>query len=119
MTKNGKPFTFLFKRSSNSRIFIRRFEVSRRVIQNGSLCIAFVLFSTLLGGGIYGVVFGKFGGDLKNTVALASEPAQRRFMADGGILGCNPLFDPLRNDPRFQQAMRRWSVKPCLRAGPG
>lgn len=82
MTKNGKPFTFLFKRSSNSRIFIRRFEVSRRVIQNGSLCIAFVLFSTLLGGGIYGIASGKFGGGLENTVAYASQPSPKAVVSN-------------------------------------
>lgn len=82
MTKNGKPFTFLFKRSSSSRIYIRRFEISRKVIQNGSLCIAFVLFSTLLGGGIYGIASGKFAGDLDdNTVALASPPATQAVVS--------------------------------------
>ena len=84
MTKNGKPFTFLFKRSSNSRIFIRRFEISRGVIQNGSLCVAFILFSALLGGGIYGIVWGQFVGDLDNTVAMASQPATQATFSKPG-----------------------------------
>lgn len=58
MTKNGKPFTFLLKRSNKNQIYIRRVEVSKGFIQNGALCIAFITLSTLLGGGLYGLVTG-------------------------------------------------------------
>lgn len=58
MTKNGKPFTFLLKRSNKNRIYFRRVEVSKGFIQNGALCIAFITLSTLLGGGLYGLVTG-------------------------------------------------------------
>lgn len=58
MTKNGKPFTFLLKRSNKNRIFIRRVDVSKGFIQNGVLCIAFITLSTLLGGGLYGLATG-------------------------------------------------------------
>jgi murein DD-endopeptidase MepM/ murein hydrolase activator NlpD len=82
MTKNGKPFTFLFKRSSNSKIYIRRFEVSRGVVQNGSLLIAFILFSTLLGGGIYGVAFGKFDLNVENAASLVPPASAQTAIAD-------------------------------------
>jgi murein DD-endopeptidase MepM/ murein hydrolase activator NlpD len=58
MTKNGKPFTFLLRRSNKNRIYFRRVEVSKGFIQNGALCIAFITLSTLLGGGLYGLVAG-------------------------------------------------------------
>lgn len=72
--KNGKPFTFLFKRSNSSRIFIRRVEVSKRRIQNGVLCSAFIIFSSLLGGGIYGILSNGFQMNL-DTAAAYSNPA--------------------------------------------
>ena len=84
MTKNGKPFTFLLKRASNTRILIRRFEVSRGMIQNGSLCIAFVIFSTLLGGGIYGIASGKFGSEVTDTAAMTAPPATAAIVSKPG-----------------------------------
>jgi hypothetical protein len=50
---------------------------------------------------------------------LASEAGQRRFVASGGILGCNPIFDPLWADAEFVEAMRRLTVEPCGRARQG
>jgi eukaryotic-like serine/threonine-protein kinase len=47
---------------------------------------------------------------------LTSEAGQRRFVASGGILGCNPLFDPLRADSAFVTAMRRLTEEPCGQA---
>ncbi len=44
---------------------------------------------------------------------LTSRPGQRRITADGGHLGCNPLYDPLWEDPRFAAAMKRLSIAPC------
>lgn len=44
---------------------------------------------------------------------LTSRPGQRRIIADGGHLGCNPLYDSLWEDPRFVAAMRRLSIAPC------
>jgi len=73
MTKNGKPFDFLFRRSSNSRIYIHRFEISRKVIQNGSLLSAFIVFSTLLGLGIFGIASGHFDAGFENTAALVPQ----------------------------------------------
>lgn len=73
MTKNGKPFTFLFKRSNKDRIYFRRVEVSKGFIQNGILCISFAIFSTLLGGGLYGLVSGFPSIDIASA-AQASNP---------------------------------------------
>ena len=56
MTKNGKYLTFLFSRKINSRIFINRVEVRRRLLQSGSLAILFVFAFTTLGVGIYGAM---------------------------------------------------------------
>lgn len=56
MTKNGKPFTFLFKRSNRSRIFIQRVEVSSKRIQNGALVFSAFVFVSLLSIGLLGVV---------------------------------------------------------------
>ena len=71
MTKNGNPFTFLFKRSNSSRIFIRRVEISNKKIQNGAIAFSAVLFVSLFAGGLYGVVNGGF----ISNVQLASVPA--------------------------------------------
>lgn len=81
MTKNGKPFTFLLKRSNTSRIFIRRVEVSDKWIQNGALVFSAFLFFSLFAGGIYGVV----SGGLINGLDLASaseNPAAAQLSAN-------------------------------------
>jgi serine/threonine-protein kinase len=47
---------------------------------------------------------------------LTSEAGQRRYIATGGIVGCNPLFDPLWADARFRAAMRSLTISVCARA---
>lgn len=84
MTKNGKPFTFLFKRSNNSRIYFRRFEFSRGFVQNGSLCIAFLVFAGLLGGGIYGIASGKFAFEYENATNLIPPAAAQSAVTNSG-----------------------------------
>jgi len=37
----------------------------------------------------------------------------RRFQKYGGIVGCNPLFDPLWSAARFRAAMQRLTIDPC------
>jgi murein DD-endopeptidase MepM/ murein hydrolase activator NlpD len=75
MTKNGNPFTFLFKRSNRSRIFIRRVEISTRKIQNGALLFSAFLFFSLFAGGLYGVVSGGFISNIDLASASANPAA--------------------------------------------
>jgi len=56
MTKNSKYFTFLFSRTSRSRIFIKKVEVSKSLLQNGLLGLVLVFSLTVFGIGIFGVV---------------------------------------------------------------
>jgi murein DD-endopeptidase MepM/ murein hydrolase activator NlpD len=56
MTNNGKPFVFLIRKSSQDRIFIRRICIGRGVVQNALLTVTFLFLTSLLGGGIYGIV---------------------------------------------------------------
>ena len=59
-------------------------------------------------------------GDRKPLVKrLTNEAGLRRFVGAGGILGCNPLFDPLWADAEFVAAMRRLTVEPCGQARRG
>lgn len=58
MLKNGKCITFLVSHKTKSRIYIRRIEISLRLIQKGGLGFAFVAAVLALGGGIAGVLAG-------------------------------------------------------------
>src|SRR5205823_7049752 len=60
MQKNDKFYTFLLKHSSKSKIYIRRIEVSRRLVHYTSLGMFLVVGFTCLGVGVSGLV--------KNTV---------------------------------------------------
>lgn len=44
---------------------------------------------------------------------LTSEAELRRFQKYGGIVGCNPRFDPLWSDERFTAGMRRFGIEAC------
>ena len=68
MQHSGKFFTFLFSQSSKSKIFIRRVEVSKKLLQNSFLGLAFIIGVTSLGVGISGV----FDLDLSHASAVAS-----------------------------------------------
>ena len=76
MTKNGKPFAFLYKRSSNSRIIIRRVEISTKLIQNGALLFSAFVFISLFAGGVYGVLWGGFGQNVEVASAAENPAAQ-------------------------------------------
>ena len=41
---------------------------------------------------------------------LSTVEGQREFIGAGGILGCDPLLDPLWSDARFREAMRKLTV---------
>jgi murein DD-endopeptidase MepM/ murein hydrolase activator NlpD len=72
MQKNAKFFAFLYSHRSNSRIYIRRVHVSRRLVQNSLLSFALILGISTLGTGIYGVRYFSTA-----DLALASDPAGR------------------------------------------
>src|SRR5688572_7224096 len=68
MQRSGKFFTFLFSRSSKSKIYIRRVEVSKSLLQNGLLSLALIIGVTSFGAGIFGV----FNFDFSQATTLAS-----------------------------------------------
>lgn len=68
MQNSGKFFTFLFSHSSKSKIRIRRVEVSKKLLQNTFLSLAFIVVVTLFGAGIVGV----FNFDLSEASTLAA-----------------------------------------------
>lgn len=53
MQNNGKFFTFLFSHSKKSRIYIRRVEVSKKLIQNSLLSLALIVGLSSITTGIY------------------------------------------------------------------
>ncbi len=55
MQNSGKFFTFLFSHSRKSKIYIRRVEVSKKLLQNGVLGFAFIIGITTFTAGIVGV----------------------------------------------------------------
>lgn len=67
MSKNGKYFTFLFSHSTRSRVYIKRFEISKKLLQNGTLSISVFSALSFFGFGIFGV----FGVDSFDNVSLA------------------------------------------------
>ena len=68
MQSSSKFFTFLFSHSSKSKIYIRRLEVSKKVLQNGFLGLALVIGISAFGAGIVGV----FDLDLSEASTLAA-----------------------------------------------
>jgi murein DD-endopeptidase MepM/ murein hydrolase activator NlpD len=68
MQNSGKFFTFLFSHSSKSKIYIRRLEVSKKLLQNGFLSLALIIGFSVFGIGIVGV----FDLDLSQASAIAS-----------------------------------------------
>ena len=55
MQNSGKFFTFLFSHSSKSKVYIKRVEVSKKLLQNGLLSLALIIGITSLGAGVAGV----------------------------------------------------------------
>lgn len=75
------------------------------------------------GGDLYGGLDAAFAemvfGDHEPLLRLlTSAEGQRRYAYAGGILGCDPLLDPLRSDARFLDAMRSLGVEECKLAKP-
>ncbi|MCA1590572.1 MAG: M23 family metallopeptidase [Acidobacteria bacterium] len=71
MTKNGNFFTLLFSRSTKSRIYIKRVDVSRSFVQNGLLGITLLVGVSVFGIGLSGV----FGGSLSQGFEVAAKVA--------------------------------------------
>jgi hypothetical protein len=70
------------------------------------------------GGDLYGGTDAAFAemvfGDREPLLRLLTSPeGQRRFVYPGGVLGCDPLLDPLRSDARFRGAMLALGVQEC------
>ncbi len=55
MQQKSKYFTFHLSQTSRSRIYIRRVQVSKKLVQNGLLSIALIIGFTTFGSAIYGV----------------------------------------------------------------
>lgn len=95
MTNNGKPFVFLIRQTSTDRIFIRRVSVSRGLVQNALLTVTLVFLSSLLGGGIYGIVAAAYSlesaGMPANSPAasFANQPAADAAVNSGGPIESN------------------------------
>ncbi len=68
MQSSSKFFTFLFSHSSKSKIYIRRLEVSKKLLQNSFLSLALIIGISSFGAGIVGV----FNLDLSEATAIAS-----------------------------------------------
>ena len=56
MQKNDKSYAFLLSHKSKSRIYIKRFVVSKRLVHFGSLAIFLLIGITTLGFGISRIV---------------------------------------------------------------
>jgi murein DD-endopeptidase MepM/ murein hydrolase activator NlpD len=68
MQSSSKFFTFLFSRSTKSKIYIHRLEVSKKLLQNSLLSLALIIGITSLGAGVVGV----FNLNLSEASSLAS-----------------------------------------------
>jgi murein DD-endopeptidase MepM/ murein hydrolase activator NlpD len=68
MQNSGKFFTFLFSHSSKSKIYFRRVEVSKKLLQNSVLGLASAIVISIFSAGIVGV----FNFDLSQFSAFAS-----------------------------------------------
>lgn len=96
MQSSGKFFTFLFSRTFKSKIYIRRVEVSKKLLQNSVLGLAFIIGITSFGAGIVGV----FRFDLSQFATLTSQAAEAPTL---NKLSLNPnqikTIDYSRPDP--------------------
>lgn len=89
MHKDAKSFSFLFTRrsKSNNKIFIRRVQISRSVLQNGLLSFALILGLSVLGLGVVGVLKLADSGDVAGaatdtitTQAVTRVPVEQRVI---------------------------------------
>lgn len=71
MQNSGKFYTFLFTRSNNKRVLIKRIEVSKKLVQNSLLAAALVGVVSLFSIGVAGV----YNYTVTHSGDLASNPA--------------------------------------------
>ena len=74
MQNNSKFFTFLFSHSSKSKIYIRRFEISKRVLQNGLLGLVLIFGVSIFSFAVIGVFNSGLSSD-QNISASIINPA--------------------------------------------
>lgn len=60
MSKNDKSITFLFSRSNRSRIFIKRVDVPKGLLQNGSVSLVVVFAFITFAVGVFGILGNSF-----------------------------------------------------------
>src|SRR5688572_9926297 len=71
MQNSGKVYTFLFTRSNKKRVFIKRIEVSKKLVQNSLLSATLVGVISLFGIGVTGV----YNFAISNISDLTANPA--------------------------------------------
>jgi murein DD-endopeptidase MepM/ murein hydrolase activator NlpD len=71
MQNSGKFYTFLFTRSNKKRVFIKRVEVSKKLVQNSLLSTALVGVVSLFSVGVIGV----YNYSLSNSYFISANPA--------------------------------------------
>ena len=87
MQNSGKFFTFLFSHSSKSKIYFRRVEVSKKLLQNSVLGLASIIVITTFSAGIVGVFnfdlsqFSAFASSIENPTVnkLSLNPIKKQF----------------------------------------
>jgi len=70
MQSNGKVFTFRFSHSFRSKIYIRRFEISKRVLQNGLLSLVLVFGISIFSFALFSVFGSGFASDQSIATAF-------------------------------------------------
>ena len=90
MQKNDKFYTFLLSRSSKSKVYIKRFAVSKRLVHFGSVGIFLILGLTTLGFGVSGVirntVFAKTISETPVLTQIATAPRQAAETRSEGVV---------------------------------
>ncbi len=84
MTNNGKYFTFLFSRTKRSKIFIKKVDVSKRLLQNGLLSFVLVFAFSIFGLGVFGVLDSSFP-DGKQLASTLINPAINQLSAQVSV----------------------------------
>jgi murein DD-endopeptidase MepM/ murein hydrolase activator NlpD len=79
MQKNDRFFTFQFSYSKKGNIKVRRFEISRRLLQTGSITIFVVTVISTLGAGLHGIFRNTALANNFDTSAFSSQLAEAKI----------------------------------------